>query len=236
MKRKVLLLSLLLASAATIMAQDPIVTEGKEWHLDVSSDLYSRDVRMWIEGDTIVDGVACKRFLTHTKQLWDGCRESLEVGYCRQDGDRYYQNGELMFDLGMQVGDTITFTAGAQYLVKAVGDTILSDGVTRRYQLMMMTEEINDEVTPYNSDYWVEGIGSLSAGILTCHVFRDGFMSTLLGCSYNGQYLYRNVGAGIEKPLSHLSIITPYYDLQGHLVDNPTCGIYIKGGKKVVIK
>lgn len=236
MKRKILLLSLLLASAATIMAQDPIVTEGKEWHLDVSSDLYSRDVRMWIEGDTVVDGVACKRFFTHTKQLWDGGQESLEVGYCRQDGDRYYQNGELMFDLGMQVGDTITFTAGTQYIVKAVGDTILSDGVTRRYQLMMMAEEIHDEVTPYNSDYWVEGIGSLSAGILTCHVFRDGFMSTLLGCSYKGQYLYRNVGSGIEKPLSHLPVTTPHYDPQGRPVTNPTRGIYIKDGKKVVIK
>lgn len=236
MKRNLLLLSLLLASAATIMAQDPIATEGKEWHLDVSSDLYSRDVHMWIEGDTIVDGAVCKRLFTHTKQLWDGGQESLEVGYCRQDGDKYYQNGELMFDLGMQVGDTITFAAGAQYIVKAMGDTILSDGITRRYQLMMMPEEIHEEVTPYNSDYWVEGIGSLSAGIFTCHVFRDGSIITLFDCLYNGQYLYRNTQTRVEELLPHLSIITPYYDLQGRPVSNPTRGIYIKDGRKVVIK
>lgn len=236
MKRKLLLLGVLFTVVSSAISQEPIVMDGKEWHLDVSNDLYSRDVHMWIEGDTIVDGAVCKRLFTHVKQLWDGGQESLEVGYCQQNGDKYYQNGELMFDLGMQVGDTITFAAGVQYVVKAVGDTILSDGIIRRYQLMMMSEEIHDEVTPYNSDYWVEGIGSLSAGIFTCHVFRDGAITTLFGCLYDGLYLYRNTQTRVEELLPHLLLTTPHYDLQGRPVANPTRGIYIKDGRKVILK
>lgn len=182
-------------SIATIVAMD-----GKEWRImtrisggaeeDYLDGRYTKTVRMWIEGDTIVDDVACKKLYKHTKPLWDGGKEQFEVGYCHQDGDRYYQNGELMFDFSLQVGDVFVPIKEIPLTVKSIGDTILADGVTRKY--LLMVEDMNAEVTPYNSDYWVEGIGSLRMGIYTNDFSSAGLMKTLQSCAYNGNAIYRN--------------------------------------------
>ena len=180
-------------SIATIVAMD-----GKEWRImtrisggaeeDYLDGRYTRTVRMWIEGDTIVDDVACKKLYKHTKPLWDGGKEQLEVGYCRQDGEKYYQNGELMFDFSLQVGDAFVPQKGDQLTVMAIGDTILTDGVSRK--CLLMVEDMNAEVTPYNSDYWVEGLGSLRMGIYTNDFSSAGLVKTLQSCSYGEKIIY----------------------------------------------
>ena len=185
MKRNLLLFGLLLTIASNIVAQEPIAMEGKEWLHNISTDIWSRDVRMWIEGDTIVKGKECKKLYKHTKKLGEGGEETLEIGYCRQEGDKYYQNGALMFDFGLQVGDTFILGKSSPFTVEAVGDTILADGVSRKYWLLTDT---------YDSDYWVEGIGSLSAGIYTNYPFSDGAIRELISCSYNGRYIYKRKG------------------------------------------
>ena len=148
MKRNLLLFGLLLTIASNIVAQEPIAMEGKEWtyrtQIPYMHDGLVSDVLMWIKGDTIVDGLKCKKLYTHTKELWDGGKETLEIGYCRQEGEKYYQNGKLMYDFSLQVGDV--FEPLSPLMVESVGDTILSDGITRKYLLMRLG---------YSYDYWL---------------------------------------------------------------------------------
>ena len=50
----------------------PIAQEGKAWHIKTQipyyDDRYTHDVHMWIEGDTLVDGLACKRLSADLQQ------------------------------------------------------------------------------------------------------------------------------------------------------------------------
>ena len=181
-----------------LYASEPIGIEGKTWRImtqisggaeeDYIDGRCTRTVHMWIESDTIVNNIVCKKLYTHTKELWNEGRETLEVGYCRQDGEKYYQNGELMFDFSLQVGDVFITKMGIPLTVKSIGDTILTDGVTRKY--LLMAEDMNAEVTPYNSDYWVEGIGSLRMGIYTNDFSSGGQVRTLQSCSYGEKIIY----------------------------------------------
>ena len=171
----------------------PIAQEGKAWHIKTQipyyDDRYLYDVRMWIEGDTVVDGLECKRLYKHSRARYGTDEGTLHVGYCRQEGDRYYQNGELLFDLGLEVGDTFVPRRGMPLVVKAVGDTTLTDGLRRR--CLMVAECTEPERTSFRHDYWVEGIGSLQMGILTNDFIRIGVMRRLLNCTHDGDTLYQ---------------------------------------------
>ena len=240
MKRNLLLFGLLLTVASNIVAQEPIAMEGKEWNVqlkqsgreesDYVNGQYTRNKQIWIDGDTIVDGIPCKKLYILGTNVWDGNIYQESLGYCRQDGEKYYQNGKLMFDFSLQVNDKF-----GDLVVKEIGDTVLSDGVSRKY-LLMADVSAYDPLIIYDMDYWVEGIGSLTAGVLTNYPFGDGSHITLLDCSHNNQYLYKSIEAGVEEPLYKPTTATPYYDLQGRKVAHPTRGIYIKDGRKVVIK
>ena len=137
-----------------------------------------------------------------------------------------------MYDFSLQVNDDFD----DMMRVKEVGDTVLDDGVTRKYLLIVYTGSWENP-SIYDIDYWVEGIGSLKGGIYINNTFRDGARFSLLDCSYNNQYLYERTETNVEE-LTHKpsTDATPYYDLMGRKVTNPTRGIYIKDGRKVVIK
>ena len=210
---------------------------GKEWNIRAGHYIYFSDIRMWIDGDTIVDGMACKKLYTHTKQLWEEGKESVEVGYCRQDGDKYYQNGDLMFDFSLGVGDEFaTYVdneeSGLFYAVVGVGDTVWIDGLVRKYMVVAPCHE--GVVIPGYTDIWVEGIGSLTQGIAQNDFYWSGGVITeLQSCSYNGQCIYAKSDTYINNVSSNVS--TPYYDFMGRPVANPTRGIYIKDGKKIAV-
>ena len=182
---------LLCCCTGTPMAQ-PIAQEGRAWHIQTQipyyDDRYTHDVHMWIEGDTVVDGLACKRLYKHTRLRHGDDAGTLQVGYCRQEGDKYYQNGELLFDLGLEVGDTFVPLRGMPLVVKAMGDTTLTDGLRRKY--LMVADATYPHHATFRRDYWVEGIGSLQMGILTNDFISIGVMKRLLHCTHEGDTLY----------------------------------------------
>ena len=75
MKQFLFLLSVLSVVASKVVAQDPIAMDGKEWHIRAGHYIYFSDIHMWIDGDTIVDGMVCKKLYKHTKQLWEDGEE-----------------------------------------------------------------------------------------------------------------------------------------------------------------
>ena len=220
-----------------------LAVDGKEWniiatvtHEDVP---YTSDVRMWVDGDTIVGDIRYKKLYKQETPRWKGGEEKLDVGYCRQNGNKYYQNGKLMFDFGLsgQFDALIVDNqVGLYAYVSQTGDTILTDGKSRKYQTMYWWEGYDgEEIDISIKDTWVEGIGSLTMGIYDNIFGKHKRSIELQSCTYNGMYLYKKDDTHIIPIRQELILSTPYYDLQGHPVANPTRGIYIKDGKKIAV-
>ena len=188
MKQILFLLSVLAVVSSEIVAQEPIAIDGKEWNIRTGHYIYFSDIHMWVEGDTIVDGTVCNKLYKHTKQLWEGGEESLEIGYCRQDGDKYYQNGKLMFDLSLQNGEHFIVDDYITYTVVDTGHIVLKDGISRK--CLTVTDEPSAQPDIYNSDVWIEGVGSLRMGIYSNDFVSAGQMKELIDCSYKGQRIH----------------------------------------------
>ena len=232
MKRNLILWSMLIAVVSSAMAQDPIAIDGKEWHIRAGHYIYFSDIHMWIDGDTIVDDMVCKKLYKHTKQLWEGGEESLEIGYCRQDGEKYYQNGELMFDFSLQKGDKFSLIGGyGTYSVIDTGHIVLKDGVSRRCLTVM--DDMESFPDEYNSDVWVEGIGSLSMGVFSNDFVSAGQVKTLQSCCYGEKIIYsREILPFVDKCRGFMlyeSNECSYYTLYGECTID---GVdYIKEGE-----
>ena len=219
-----------------------LAVDGKEWNIRVNvthEDVpYTSDVRMWVDGDTIVGDVRYKKLYKQETPRWEGGEEKLDVGYCRQNGNKYYQNGKLMFDFGLSNPNDAMIVdnkVGLYAYVFQTGDTILADGRNRKYQTMYWWKGYEGEDIDITiKDTWVEGIGSLSMGIYDNVFGKYNQTVELQNCMYNGIYLYKKDDTAINNVSSNVS--SPYYDLMGRKVENPTRGIYIKDGKKVILK
>ncbi len=173
--------------------------DGKKWHIRTQvpyiDDRYTNDVFMWIEGDTIVEDIRYKKLYKQTRNVKDSSMGTIEVGYCRQEGDKYYQDGKLMFDFGLGVGDMFATStdneeAGFFYTVVSIGDTLLLDGLPRKY--MVIAPSYEGMIKSSHTDIWVEGIGSLSMGIFeNDFYYMGGLKKELQCCSYNDIYIYK---------------------------------------------
>ena len=219
-----------------------LAVDGKEWNIKTTviqeGVPYTSDVCMWVNGDTIVDDIRYKKLYKLETPRWEGGEERIEVGYCRQNGDKYYQNGRMLFDFGLptEYGEFIADEQAELYAYASyIGDTILTDGKTRRYQTMQWYDLYdNSGIDLSASDIWVEGIGSLTMGIYDNVFGRHNQSVELQSCIWQGQYLYKKEET-LVVPIQQSDTSSSYYDLQGRKVTNPMRGIYIKDGKKVII-
>ena len=225
-----------------VVDENYLAVDGKEWDIKTTviqeGAPYTSDVRMWVDGDTIVDDIRYKKLYKLETPRWEGGEERLEVGYCRQNGDKYYQNGRMLFDFGLPAiagGMEIDGNEGLYALVSQVSEMAHYDGIVRRTQAMYWWDGYDGELVDVNAiDIWVEGIGSLTMGIYDNTFGRRDIDIELQSCTYQGQYLYKKEET-LVAPIHHSDASSPYYDLQGRKVANPTRGIYIKDGRKVII-
>ena len=179
-----------------------LVKEGKKWHIRTEVPYVNKntyDIFMWVEGDTIINGVSYKKLHKQTRNVLDSSMGTFEIGYCYQANNRYYQNGELMFDFSLQEGDVFYPRKGDPLTVRRTGKMALDDGIIRKY--LLMVADTQDPDTTYNADYWIEGIGSLKTGILTNDFTNDGLIKELQSCIYNGEYIYKSK-TNETKPVS----------------------------------
>ena len=179
-----------------------LVKEGKKWHIRTEVPYVNKntyDIFMWVEGDTIINGVSYKKLHKQTRNVKDSSMGTFEIGYCHQANNRYYQNGELMFDFSLQEGDVFYPRKGEPLTVRRTGKMALDDGIMRKY--LLMVADTQDPDTTYNADYWIEGIGSLKTGILTNDFTSDGLIKELQSCTYNGEYIYKSK-TNETKPVS----------------------------------
>ena len=193
-----------------------IAEDGKQWDLSrvlLHNVPYVYMGKQWIDGDTLVDGKLCKKLytLTTTEDERIEQKEVLEVGYCRQEGDKFYKNGVLMFDFGLKEGEIFSFEEEDVYaIVTHVGDTILADGIVRKY-LTLKNYHPEWNITAMVSDKWIEGIGSLKMGIYDNMFMAGGYNTTLLSCTHNNAIIYEYENS---KQINTLYPDTPQCNIQ----------------------
>ena len=239
-----------------------LVTEGKQWAVyyeqswNQDQPVVTHTFRL--QGDTVINGFTYKKkWVSVEKDLSDW---SLFPSYMREENGKVYvmnSRGEeaLWFDYNAQVGDTLCLTSKQATqqcygLVTSIDDVVLehSDGKQRkRYEVVLgreamsggvyFTDEciyIHEDVGMFNSPTYGYGLGDHT-------LFNYGNKLKLLCVHDNGIALYQSPdgcykeeGTAVWESLVDGPVV-PYYDLMGRPVANPTRGIYIKDGKKVII-
>lgn len=158
-----------------------MVEEGKEWitttTATVSDEGYKTTYRTWIEGDTVFNGVKCKKLHSHSFTQ-DGY-EKKSVSCCRQEEGKFYEGDRLMFDFSLQAGDTFS-SDKYTFTVTSVGAKTLADGISRK----CLTVSCQGQ-----TDLWVEGIGSLSMGIYSNDFVSLGVKIEMIACYQKGMDL-----------------------------------------------
>ena len=217
MKRVLLLTISVICGFAYLTANNKIFPlDGKQWKYSrvlLHIVPYVYEGKQWIDGDTLVDGKLCKKLYTliTTEDKRIEQKEVLEVGYCRQEGDKFYKNGVLMFDFGLKKGEIFSFEEDeAHAIVTHVTDTILTDGITRKC-LTLRNYYPEEGIIAMASDKWIEGIGSLKSGIYGNLFMAGGYNTTLLSCSHNNTVIYEHENS---KQINTPYPDTPQYNIR----------------------
>ena len=211
-----------------------------------------------IKGDTIVNGKLYKK-LTEDNQFRFCLRQEGSRIYTI-GGNFQYES--LWYDFSLNPGDTITCGRYQPVMQVMQVDTIIVNGIARRRLAMasyadnkMIFERFGIYVGA-TLDIWVEGIGSVH-GPLSPYVycFIIGNNVRLLDCYQDGQqlidfdtmvsdvplnvYSISSTPAGVHtvsRPLPD-SALPAIYDMKGRrLTTEPRKGVYIRDGRKVVVK
>ncbi|MBD5397049.1 T9SS type A sorting domain-containing protein [bacterium] len=185
--------------------QEDFFTEGKTWsviemgwpYLLDSGYTVRESENMRVDGEVDTLGFVWKRIV----------HDNGNPLLYRQDGQKIYGFNEfdsiyLHFDFGLQKGDTVlTYNyLPDYYVVDSVFETTFGQEARRRKCLAMQSLTFERV-----KDIWVEGIGSLSAGMLYNHSRMSGGRPSLLCVEENGSNLYRNPEYNTCRVPAHLS-------------------------------
>ncbi len=260
MKREFILIVWLLLPFVAAKAGDgnnqPMFQVGKVWNYDYSYVEISYEDgsshRIYgictynVEKDTIVNG---KRFYWVRTTMSDSEYEFRQLWH--EEAGRVYKCGptgksfSMVYDFNLYTGEELPNPwDGVTYPIFTVSssDTIFTHGTMRR-RIVLSPSGGGNKVP------WVEGIGG--PGILDepiCHLVSDGSEYSLSSCYQDGECLftkedfeaepYHADSEGIELPHSYAaSSPGATYDLHGRKVETDTRpGVYIRNGKKLVVK
>lgn len=238
-----------------------LVTEGKQWAVcrhSFRGEFWTETYRL--QGDTIINGKTYK--IEHAARNEDLSDMKPSGRYMREEDGRVYsitdkdQRDDFVFDYSMEIGDTLFYNPHTDYYgnvykhhtclrLIAIRDTIIPNG-DGRVRKCYDTEEgcLNgDDVYEFHPvlHSFIEDIGYTATGLSSSEIGTTGVGYSLLYVKQGDTILYQQEegvlwkdNTGIEVPKSEQADI--YYDLQGRPVAHPIRGVYIKDGKKVIIK
>lgn len=214
----------------------------------------------YLEGDTIIAEVHCKKMM-HGDDRYAGAvhEEGMKVWYFAPGS----QSEALLYDFGVKEGDIVTplmdYLGGDDTYTCVVTDvlTVQNDGENLRCIFLSSQEE--SDYSDQIFGVWVEGIGSTVCPVADVPLIMIPVGQALHECYVGEKELY---GSGLRTAVNeaileviarktaihdisapsifnHKSSNHQYFDLFGRRVSNlfylPK-GIYIKDGKKVVVK
>lgn len=228
------------------------IEEDQEWWYKdyyAFEDGRNEDFRMFIKGDTITDlGWWMKVYRDNTV----GSVPVYVKAICDY-GDAVYELSQdgvesLLFDYTLNIGDRYTPTGrDDRYLEVIAKDIVISAGIPHRR--LILQQYVNGVETDLTC--WIEGIGSecgidlpalwsdMDPKVINAQGGMDYYHYHFTGCQKkDGTCFYgetpgvKTTATAVRKPTTS----SPYYDLQGRKVTQPKRGVYILGGRKVVVK
>ena len=224
---------------------ESVLDERKVWKMEykvaIPSELgehYSYEYIV-LQGDTVIDGIPFKS----TGNYWIGQKDGIIYEY-----EKDYNLGQIfpIMDFTLNVGDELVIYEkdyddeggsfetweAESFKVVAVSDTIIASSTDKRLRHCVYVEGSHGN----RQDCWVEGIGSLTYGILGDRIYWVGSSKRLLQCTQADEVLYGTDSATsiqmLQKNDASRDIL---FNLQGHAVKGtPKHGVYIKDGRKVI--
>ena len=230
-----------------------LVTEGKQWAVCRNSFTGYWTETCRLQGDTVINGKTYK--IEHASRNEDLSDMKPSGRYMREEDGRVYsitdkdQRDNFVFDYSMEIGDTLFYNSYCLRLI-AIRDTIMPNGdgrVRKCYDTeagYLNNEGIyefypDERVFPHS---FIEDIGYTATGLSSPEIGATGVGYSLLYVKQGDTMLYQQEEGVLWRDNTSIEGInadnpdTPYYDLQGRKVENPVRGLYIKDGKKVMIK
>ena len=251
MKKNLLLLFLSLVSIC-INAQknfESLLQDGKVWKVEYSSTPVETVERyayedIVLQGDTIIDGILFKSdgysWIGQKDGVVYNCVEYMNLGqpYPYMDFSLNVGNEFVIYEKEFdEEGDSMVTWVVDRFEAIAVSDTIIAISSDKRLRHCVYVKSLLNN----QQDCWVEGIGSLTYGILGYRLLANwvGSNIRLLQCRQNDEVLYyaNDFTVDMSSSRSHKISKEIFFDLQGRrIVGTPKRGIYVKDGRKYVVK
>lgn len=248
----------------TVVADNyiPLVKENAVWLYDQRYQVeypYTPTMKFWFEGDTIIEGESyqCQYMeMTfyfpeyHVTRRYDSAWQEQNKRVYVWDASR--NSKVLYYDFNLKKDDAMPDlpSAPVDALKKVTDeDTIEVNGIKRR-RLEIVYDYVEQGKHNVVNVYWVEGIGSSMGLYSPVGSFAPGEPNAF-GYYEDDNCLFTNVefflpknGKGTATEVSRhfyandgRTQSSVYYDLQGRLLHGkPVRGLYIKNGKKYVVK
>ena len=228
----------------------PVVEDGKCWihYVDCSAHQVFIGVDGYfyydyLQGDTIVDGRACKKMYYYSEL--GNAKPYCKAAMYEENGKVYFHTirpttgeWELLYDFTLQIGDRLQLYED-DFLEHEIIDirTINIFGVTRRvFTIGEVEKGVPSEIGGYwKETYWIEGIGGMHG--VQYPYFPTG-VDAVQTCEKDGVILYTYeafselIATSVNKICTDCRV-SDLYDLQGRrLAREPEKGLYIKNGRK----
>ena len=258
MKKILTFLLCIFSVVSTMQAEEytPFIEEGKVWTVgqypmgEPHGTPFSL-CRYYFEGDTIVGGRECKRWMKGGHLLAPIYEENKKV-YFFMEGE---ESPRLLYDFGSKVGDTFTASHyGTDQTATCHVDSIFLDycGLyVDGLHFYLIYDDIGDSSYKY---VWLEGVGSLTAPENNC-VGEGGYagdIACVIDVRVGNRIIYNvpdanwgtNGVEAIDSGRRTMDNEAPTYDLSGRCISVPSVssassvlpkGVYIRNGRKVVM-
>lgn len=234
MRRLLTLLSILYFTT-NIVAGTVFWQEGKRWIIDRTYPVFTENqLVVFVGGDTIINNTGCKKIYS----LDNSSKNQRLIAFGFQIDKKvfcYYPDSdipELLYDFETDKGDTFAKSDDIVYSVYDIDSVECNGEVFRRWIFQ-------DDAGRKDVGVWIENIGS-NSNPLSSFVLPGNYY-ILNACYIGDNMIYdssiaKPLPASIKNATSDNQSLPYYYDLQGRRVKSPTKGLYIKNGKKVVVK
>ena len=224
-KFTLIMMCLLMAIGYEAKAQEdytPFVVEGKIWDFVVLPDALAPPGYEWygksyFKGDTIINGIACKKMYSYN--VWHNDGSTMYEGALYEKDKKVYcfrpskSKEELMYDFGLKKDDKIKTVTYMIYQEKSGGynspfmedrqvlniENHLFRGHNQRMTILCGTDVKVEEVDDYYKiwgmyGYWIEGVGTTSHPLMNwapyCRILQVQTEAIVLDCVVNGDTIF----------------------------------------------
>ena len=186
----------------------PFVEEGKTWNMHFEyatplDDVYGYDFKYYIEGDTIIRGVNCKKFYAFNEDNTGKITYLMSLYETERTVYAFPAKAEkecVLYNFNGIIGDNVTIAAhiglnpwSVVMRLNDIKQSFLHGSYWQVFQVnrvgaIMNDEPINDD-EDWGSGLWIEGIGSELGPLNTWGFGAISSYKTFVNCELNGDVI-----------------------------------------------